>query len=66
MELEDECPSPSSLQFDRLSIKSDSPSESLTCGEDRTRLVVSSLLFAVLQPDPALRLAASKIGRAHV
>ena len=51
MELEDECPSPSSPKFDRLSMKSDSPSESLTNGDDRIRMVVTSLLTATTQHD---------------
>ena len=58
MELEDECPGPS-VQFDRLSIKSDSPSESERGVEDRSRLVVTSLLQALVHPDQSLRTAAS-------
>ena len=52
MELEDDCSSP---KFDRLSMKSDSPSESLGNGDDRVRMVVTSLLSATMQQDPGVR-----------
>ena len=52
MELEDECPG--SPQFDRLSMKSDSPSETSSASEDKTRLVVTSLLAAAHSSDDAV------------
>ena len=55
MELEDDCSSPSSPKFDRLSMKSDSPSESLGNGDDRVRMVVTSLLSATMQQDAGVR-----------
>ena len=62
MELEDECPSPSSPRFDRLSMKSDSDA-SESCGgggaEDQGRLVVTSLLAASVQQDAWVRTAAA-------
>ena len=53
--------SPSSPKLDRLSMKSDTTSEHsvVSGGEDKTRLVVVSLLASLLQPEEDIRKAAA-------
>merc|ERR1719186_2384428 len=52
--------SPSSPRLDRLSMKSDSPSDnSVMAGDDKTRMVVVSLMASLLQPEEQVRKAAS-------
>ena len=58
MELEDDSPPPSSPRLDRLSMRSDSPETGDTgqgAGEDKVRLVITSLLAAALQHDAEVR-----------
>jgi len=59
----DECDShsqsPSSPRLDRLSMKSDSPSESSVAGEDKSRGVVVALMASLLQPEEDVRSAAA-------
>lgn len=51
--------SPSSPRLDRLSMKSDSPSESSVAGEDKSRGVVVALIASLLQPEEDVRSAAA-------
>ena len=57
MELEDDSPPPSSPRLDRLSMRSDSPEADTGqgAGEDKVRLVITSLLAAALQHDAEVR-----------
>ena len=59
MELEDDSPPPSSPRLDRLSMRSDSPEadtgQGQGAGEDKLRLVITSLLAAALQHDSEVR-----------
>ena len=57
MELEDDSPPPSSPRLDRLSMRSDSPEAEAGqgAGEDKVRLVITSLLAAALQHDAEVR-----------
>ena len=59
MELEDDSPPPSSPRLDRLSMRSDSPEADggQGSGEDKIRLVITSLLAAALQHDAEVRKA---------
>ena len=51
--------SPSSPSLDRLSMKSDSPSESSGAGEDMSRGVVVALISSLLQPEKDVRIEAA-------
>ena len=57
MELEDDSPPASSPRLDRLSMRSDSPEAEggRGSGEDKARLVTTSLLAAALQQDAEVR-----------
>ncbi len=57
MELEDDSPPPSSPRLDRLSMRSDSPEVDggQGSGDDKVRLVITSLLVAALQHDAEVR-----------
>ena len=57
MELEDDSPPPSSPRLDRLSMRSDSSEAEAGqgAGEDKVRLVITSLLAAALQHDAEVR-----------
>lgn len=59
MELEDDSPPPSSPRLDRLSMRSDSPEADggQGSGDDKIRLVITSLLAAALQHDAEVRKA---------